>query len=82
MLEALVLLFTVIIAVGFIKLFGFLFQAGFFVILLPLKILFALIGAVLALILLPMILIPVLLSALVPLLLIGLGIAGLVYLLK
>jgi hypothetical protein len=78
----LAILFIVLVTVGFIKLFGFLFQAGFFVILLPLKILFALIGTIIALILLPVIVIPVLLSALVPLLLIGLGIAGLVYLLK
>jgi hypothetical protein len=82
MLETLAVLLIVFVVIGFIKFFGFLFQAGFFIVLLPIKILLGVIGAVVALILLPAIVIPVLITALVPLLLIGLGIAGLVYLLK
>lgn len=81
--ELLGILILILLAAAFFKILGFIFQAGFFVVLLPFKILLAVILGVFALLLLPVfIVIPILLAALLPLLLIGLGIAGLVYLLK
>ena len=81
--ELIAILILILLAAAFFKILGFIFQAGFFVVMLPIKILFGVLLGVAALVLLPVfVVISVLLSLLFPLLLIGLGIAGLVYLLK
>jgi len=82
MFELLAILFIAFIIISSLKLLAFIFQAGFFVIALPLKIIFGVIVGIFGLLLLPVVVIGALLSLLFPLLIIGLGVAGLVYLLR
>jgi len=76
-MELLGVLFLLILSIIILKLFIWFLKAGFFIITLPIKIIFAVIAAIVALILLPAIILPVMVAVVIPLipfLLIGLGI--------
>ena len=80
--ELIAVLFAIVVFVLFLKLFVLLAKAGIFLLLLPFKILFAVIGAVLSVVFLDIFAVPVLVVAsvfLIPLLLI---IGGLMLVLK
>ncbi len=82
MFELFVILCVVFGAYIFIKFFAALFHVGFFIILLPLKILFAVLAVVAALFIIPFAIIPVILGLLVPFGIIALAVAGLIMLIK
>ncbi|MCK6623412.1 MAG: hypothetical protein HUU32_22135 [Calditrichaceae bacterium] len=82
MLEMLAIVLLILVAAIVFKILGVILEAGFFVLAVPLKILFGLLGGVIVFIVVPAVLLPLLLVFLLPLLLLGLAVAGLVYLLK
>ncbi|MCB0264460.1 MAG: hypothetical protein R3C41_22910 [Calditrichia bacterium] len=82
MFELLALIVVVGVFIVVFKLFGVLLEALFFLLALPFKIIFGIIGGVIGLIALPLIIIPAALALIVPLAIVGLAIGGIVLLVK
>lgn len=77
-----VLVALILGGIVFIKLFFWLIQAGIFLITLPFKIVFGILGAILGVIFIPLLIVPVLLAAIVPVAIFGLAIGGMVMLFR